>query len=711
MFDDDDDGVEPQFKVVDKYYFEDDDGEDVCFSILPFQFDENDEVLGCALEKKVYLRGQADKMDEIYKRVEAWRVEFESEQLDILLLSEGKWIKLLQPRKVYAEKIFRSTLITLQMLHFVRKHPRDMRNLCGSLFDHLNEVFSCKGQCKRAFHPTKKHGRKSECETLGYTSAQQKRIVTYICKNCKYKQHQCFKCGELEPSDEPNAKVFQCNNSSCGYFYHPKCIAQLLEPVSVGGACALEKKISARMSFPCPIHWCFKCKRMEDRTQEALQLATEISFEAKDQGARRCAWELPQIKFFYCPATSTAEKETTSETSYDVSRKGAAPSTRSMFHHLVQHGLKDANGQSKNDKHTYPPSFAFRRCSDMAQEVMEKTGMHSDSCVEQNTSCVNQQQQDIMQENPLMDKDDEWANENCRISGSVKTSEHHGSGKGQDKPHKDTSRRNGEQNDVFDSLSVERDTEEDGSNLQSGKVNGIEWEESACGYDLLSQQDGGTINLEVYNTHLCLANHKEPDFMETELNSPWYSDENRAASTSEDMSKERTDMRGNSYKRNAQEMPTNPSPELRTMDYCDSYSYPIPSFQYRYEQQCHVNCSCLDYFTCRKYMPLLDDLGNLKYGGHHGMNLDPIFPCSLQCNSSITFQPCTDVRVGGHGAVYGGCNSEFDMRSEDLFLWGPWAPPAMSVPDRYATRPEAHLAWRQTYNQQRGQPMLSHTYC
>jgi len=185
--------------------------------------------------------------------------------------------------------------------------------------DDGGKLLSCKGQCKRAFHPTKKHERKSECETLGYTKAQRKRIAIYICKNCKYKQHQCFKCGELEPSDEQNAKVFQCNNSSCGYFYHPKCIAQLLEPGRVDGDYELEKKISARMPFICPIHWCFKCKSMEDKTQEALQLSAcrrcpksyhrqclprEISFETKgktmDHGATTCAWELPQIKFFYC---------------------------------------------------------------------------------------------------------------------------------------------------------------------------------------------------------------------------------------------------------------------------------------------------------------------------------------------------------------------------------------------------------------------------
>ncbi|RLM60856.1 hypothetical protein C2845_PM14G07370 [Panicum miliaceum] len=160
-------------------------------------------------------------------------------------------------------------------------------------------------------------------------------------------------------------------------------------------------------------------------------------------------------------ATSTAEEETTYETSYDVSRKGTVPLTRSMFDHSVQPDLKDANGPSKNDKQAFPPTFPFQRCSDRAQEVQDKTGMYRDLCAEQNTACVNQWQ-DIMLENPVMDKDAEWDIENCRISGSVKTSEHHGSVRERDEPNKDTSRGNGERNGMFDSLTVVTDTEEDG---------------------------------------------------------------------------------------------------------------------------------------------------------------------------------------------------------------------------------------------------------
>lgn len=65
-------------------------------------------------------------------------------------------------------------------------------------------------------------------------------------------------------------QVFQCCNASCGRFYHPKCVAGLLEP---DGACGLEKRIADGMTFTCPVHWCFECKQIEDRSQTQLWLA------------------------------------------------------------------------------------------------------------------------------------------------------------------------------------------------------------------------------------------------------------------------------------------------------------------------------------------------------------------------------------------------------------------------------------------------------
>ncbi|XP_052166286.1 protein ENHANCED DOWNY MILDEW 2-like [Oryza glaberrima] len=379
LFDDDDDEF-PQLKDVDQYACKDSHEDLVCFSILPFWFDEEHRLPGS--EKGVYIRGiDCEGRQPVYKRIEAWRVELDCEKPMISVLSsEGNWIRLLNPHPGYAEDIARSVLITIQMIHFVRKHPaKDERTLSKHLCEVFRKFFTkppevddlrksyslikyfmkmdqtlvkskilrrpledtwiiietelrkaspnesfivsnesstncddytedgssgssddngdnytdgnasddgteavcaicdqggillgCKGECKRSFHPKLEDGTKFFCKTLGYTSREVEEIPIFICSNCQHKQHQCFKCGQLDSSHETNPKVFQCCNASCGRFYHPKCVAGLLEP---DGACGLEKRIADGMTFTCPVHWCFECKQIEDRSQTQLWLA------------------------------------------------------------------------------------------------------------------------------------------------------------------------------------------------------------------------------------------------------------------------------------------------------------------------------------------------------------------------------------------------------------------------------------------------------
>ncbi|XP_062191405.1 protein ENHANCED DOWNY MILDEW 2-like isoform X2 [Phragmites australis] len=401
----DEDDVEPRLTAVENYYFVDDDDAPVPFDVLPFQFDAAEEVP--SFKKDVYLRGIADGgLQKVYKQVVAWKLGLDGESPEITALStEGSWIVLLKPRSSYEETV-RSVLVTVEMLHFVRRSPTvseeemwdhlrgvfdkyevrpledDFRNhvwliklfaerdpaiaksQVGSddlevkhmfiaddkeredmveddskhelsndddeedeenedLFDSVcaicdngGELLLCEGSCMRSFHAKIGDGEDSYCATLGYTKAEVKAIKNFLCKNCKYKQHQCFVCGELEPSDGPNVKVFPCNNATCGHFYHPKCVAQLLHPNNRNEASELEKNIVVGFSFTCPVHWCFQCKGLEDRTQEPLQFAVcrrcprsyhrkclprEISFEDIDEeGIITRAWELSKRILIYC---------------------------------------------------------------------------------------------------------------------------------------------------------------------------------------------------------------------------------------------------------------------------------------------------------------------------------------------------------------------------------------------------------------------------
>ena len=48
---------------------------------------------------------------------------------------------------------------------------------------------------------------KSTCFPLIIQMISEDERKDFICKNCKYKQHQCYICGDLEPSDGAAAKV------------------------------------------------------------------------------------------------------------------------------------------------------------------------------------------------------------------------------------------------------------------------------------------------------------------------------------------------------------------------------------------------------------------------------------------------------------------------------------------------------------------------
>ncbi|WVZ95371.1 hypothetical protein U9M48_041143 [Paspalum notatum var. saurae] len=202
--------------------------------------------------------------------------------------------------------------------------------LCA-LCDDGGHLISCIGRCKRSFHPRMEDGIDSACRTLGYTYAELEKMGDYLCENCKYNQHQCFKCGELEPSAEPNAKVLKCENPSCGYFYHPKCVAKLLEPDApeVDGSSVLAQRIKEGLPFTCPMHRCFNCGGTENRAQKAMQLAgcrrcpksyhigclpREISFVTIGWNVPQRAWKLPGLVTIYCldhkisVATGSAER-------------------------------------------------------------------------------------------------------------------------------------------------------------------------------------------------------------------------------------------------------------------------------------------------------------------------------------------------------------------------------------------------------------------
>ncbi|KAF5478990.1 hypothetical protein F2P56_005506 [Juglans regia] len=372
---DDEADVLPQW--VSNYYFEDDEDEPISFSVLPIQWREGD-IQDCVKEQ-IFLHGVTDNgLRKIYKHVVAWRFDLSNMNPEISVLSkENNWIKLQKPRKSF-EDIIRTIMVTVWCLHFLKKNPEasgkslwdhlskvfslyevrpsqndlvdhmpliseavnrddtlakskflyaflkekpgkrklsdedckktamsgfivydldeeeeeDESNKVKGVYDHVcafcdngGNILSCEGRCIRSFHATKEAGVESKCVSLGFASKKE-------------------------------VDVFMCVSATCGYFYHPHCVAKLLHQENKVAAEELEKKIAAGGSFTCPIHKCCVCKRGENKKDHELQFAVcrrcpksyhrkclprKISF-GEGKGIITRAWEdlLPNRILIYC---------------------------------------------------------------------------------------------------------------------------------------------------------------------------------------------------------------------------------------------------------------------------------------------------------------------------------------------------------------------------------------------------------------------------
>ncbi|KAL5581737.1 hypothetical protein UlMin_014179 [Ulmus minor] len=188
-----------------------------------------------------------------------------------------------------------------------------------AICDNGGEILTCQGRCMRSFHATKDAGADTLCESLGYDDAQVKAIPTFICKNCKHQQHQCFACGKLGSSNDSfDAEVFPCASATCGHFFHPECVAKLLCMANKNQTEELQQRIVAGESFTCPAHICFVCQQGENKMVHDLQFALcrrcpkayhrkclprSIAFERNyDENIVQRAWDylLPDRILIYC---------------------------------------------------------------------------------------------------------------------------------------------------------------------------------------------------------------------------------------------------------------------------------------------------------------------------------------------------------------------------------------------------------------------------
>lgn len=109
-------------KVVENFYFTDENQEPISFTVLPNDMDGDKKKDG--LKKEVFLEGTADGgLQKVYKQAVAWKLNLEEQKPVIYaMIKERTWIQLQKPRKSYEELIW-SFLVSAHFLHFARRNP------------------------------------------------------------------------------------------------------------------------------------------------------------------------------------------------------------------------------------------------------------------------------------------------------------------------------------------------------------------------------------------------------------------------------------------------------------------------------------------------------------------------------------------------------------------------------------------------------------
>ncbi|KAK7316808.1 hypothetical protein RJT34_00536 [Clitoria ternatea] len=216
----------------------------------------------------------------------------------------------------------------------------DLFDSVCAICDNGGNLLCCDGKCMRSFHANEEDGVDSDCASLGFTKKEVDEIVNFYCKNCEYNRHQCFACGTLGCSDKfSGAEVFKCASATCGFFYHPHCVAKLLLRVVEDAPKELEKSIARGEPFTCPTHYCCVCKEMEDKKEHDLQFAV----------CRRC----PKSYHRKCLPRKIAFEDIDEEDIITRAWEGLLPNNRILIY-CLKHEIDDDLGTPARDHIKFP---------------------------------------------------------------------------------------------------------------------------------------------------------------------------------------------------------------------------------------------------------------------------------------------------------------------------------------------------------------------
>ncbi|XP_061360952.1 protein ENHANCED DOWNY MILDEW 2 isoform X2 [Gastrolobium bilobum] len=209
-----------------------------------------------------------------------------------------------------------------------------------SICDNGGKLLCCDGKCMRSFHAVEEDGEESSCDSLGFNRKEVDEIQNFYCKNCEYNKHQCFACGKLGCSDKSSgAEVFKCASATCGFFYHPQCVAKLLHRVVEDAPQELEKNIAGGEPFTCPTHYCCVCKEMENKKEHDLHFAV----------CRRC----PKSYHRKCLPRKIAFDDIEEEDIITRAWEGLLPNNRILIY-CLKHEIDDELGTPIRDHIKFP---------------------------------------------------------------------------------------------------------------------------------------------------------------------------------------------------------------------------------------------------------------------------------------------------------------------------------------------------------------------
>ncbi|KAJ0965159.1 hypothetical protein J5N97_026297 [Dioscorea zingiberensis] len=265
-----------------------------------------------------------------------------------------------------------------------------------AICDNGGEVLFCEGSCLRSFHATSDAGIDSNCKSLGYSITEVEAMEKFVCKNCRYRQHQCFACGKLGCSDKSvGAEVFLCASPTCCHFYHPQCVAQWLFPESKAEATEYQESIVAGKPFICPVHKCHICRKYENKRIKELQFAMctrcpksyhrkclprDIPFEDSEDGIFQRAWDdlLPNRILIFCTRHKIDEKLRTPRRNHIIfpvspEQKDINFVRKNKFKLLLK--KKPISEKSLKEKISFHPPVVSKKSSTLDRNHIKKRGM------------------------------------------------------------------------------------------------------------------------------------------------------------------------------------------------------------------------------------------------------------------------------------------------------------------------------------------------